>query len=37
MEEEIAITASIFLTAGIGLLIGFYFTKKEEKQFLKTP
>ena len=31
MEEEIAITASIFLTAGIGLLVGFYVMKKEAK------
>ncbi len=30
MQEEIAITASIFLTAGIGLLIGFFVGKKEE-------
>jgi hypothetical protein len=31
MQEEVAITASIFLTAGIGLLVGYYMTKKEEK------
>ena len=31
MHEEVAITASVFLTAGIGLLVGFFITKKEEK------
>ena len=31
MQEEIAVTASIFLTAGIGLLVGFFITKKEVK------
>jgi len=31
MQEDIAITASIFLTAGAGLLIGFFVTKKEVK------
>ena len=31
MEEEVAFPASIFLLSGVGLLVGFFVTKKEEK------
>jgi uncharacterized protein DUF6249 len=32
MQEEVAISASIFLMSGIGLIIGFFFTKKIDQQ-----
>jgi len=32
MQEEVAISASIFLMSGIGLLIGFFMSKKLDTQ-----
>ncbi len=32
MQEEVAISASIFLMSGIGLLIGFFLTKQMDTQ-----
>ena len=32
MEEEIAISASIFLMSGIGLLVGFFMTKQMDSK-----
>ena len=32
MSEEVAFPASIFLMAGVGLLTGFFITKKNEKE-----
>ncbi len=32
MDEEVAISASIFLMSGIGLLVGFFLTSKMDKE-----